>query len=82
MPYDPRHESEGGNRTTTSEDLKASKDQYRVVLVDTFDGSDCVIGNYDDKNEAIEIANKKGGEMTRVYVYDSEGKCIHSAGSF
>ena len=82
MPYDPRHHSEGGNRSTTNDDLQALTGEYRVVLVDTFDGSDCVIGNYKDLDEATKIADKKGGQMTIVYVYDSAGKIVYSAGSF
>lgn len=82
MPYDPRHVSEGGNRVTTNEDLKAPTGKYRVILVDTFDGGDCIIGDYDDKNEAIKVASDKGGQMTKVYVYNSNGQRIHSAGTF
>lgn len=82
MPYDPRHESEGGNRTTTREDLKAPKGKFRVILVDTFDGGDCIIGDYKNKKKAFDIAEEKGGTMTIVYVYDDKGRRVKKTGSF
>ena len=82
MPYDPRHVSKGGNRTTTRADLKAPKGKYRVVLVDTFDGGDCILLTTKDKKKAIRLADKKGGQMTKVYVYNSRGQQIHAAGTF
>lgn len=82
MPYDPRPVSEGGNRGIDEEFTRYGKKKYRVVGVDTFDGSDWVVGDYDTRKEAIGIANSKGGQMTRMHVYDTNGKCIHSAGSY
>ena len=82
MPYDPRHISEGGNRTTTRADLKAPKGKYRVVLVDTFDGGDCILLTTKSKQKALDLANKNGGTMTIVYVYDDKGRQIHKAGTF
>lgn len=84
MPFDPRRVSKGGNRTTTRNDLKAPKGKYRVVLVDTFDGGDCILGNRKSKEKAIELAKKHGDgkQMTLVHVYDDKGKCIHTSGSF
>ena len=84
MPYDPRHESEGGNRTTTRNDLKAPKGKYRVVLVDTFDGGDCILGHRKHLDKAIELADEhgKGKQMTKVYVYDDKGNMVYSTGSF
>ena len=82
MPYDPRHVSEGGNRTTTRKSLKAPKGKYRVVLVDTFDGGDCILLTTKFKQKALNLANDKGGSMTIVYVYDDKGRQIHKAGTF
>lgn len=82
MPYDPRHESEGGNRTTTRKDLIAPKRKFRVILVDTFEGGDCVVGDFSSRKRAIETANQKGGQMTKVYVYNDKGQQIHSAGTY
>lgn len=82
MPYDPRHISQGGNRTTTQKDLIAPPGKYRVVLVDTFDGGDCILSTTSDKQKAIKLADEKGGQMTKVYVYDDKGCQIHSAGTF
>ena len=52
MPYDPRPVSEGGNRGAGEEfQLKAPKDKFRVVSVDTFDGGDCCHGEKDNLND-------------------------------
>ncbi len=82
MPYDPRHVSKGGNRTTTTAGLKAPKGKYRVVLVDTFDGGDCILLTTKFKKKALDLARKKGGTMTIVYVYDDKGRQIHKSGTF
>lgn len=57
-------------------ELFAPPGQFRVVFCDTFDHSDCVIGDYASKDEAVEIARQhgEGKQMTRVYVYNHEGK--------
>lgn len=85
MPYDPRPESQGGNRGIDERFSRVpdgDKNQYRVVGVDTFDGGDWVYGDFTDLEEAVTFANSKGGAMLRVYVYDIDGVCVHSAGSF
>ena len=84
MPYDPRPVSEGGNRSFGNNlgGLIAPKGKFRIIGVDTFDGGDWIVGEYDTLEEAINIANKKGGTMTMMYVYDDRGKLHHSAGTF
>jgi hypothetical protein len=83
MPYDPRPVSEGGNRGIDELfSRKAPKGKFRVVGVDTFDGGDWIQGDYPTKAKAIEVANDKGGTMTMMYVYDTKGRYIHSAGTF
>lgn len=83
MPYDPRPVSKGGNRGAGETfQLKSDKGKFRVVGVDTFDGGDWVVGDYDTKEEALAIARAKGGQMTMMYVYDSAGNRIGSAGTF
>lgn len=82
MPYDPRHESEGGNRTTTTKDLKAPKGKFRVIGVDTFDGGDYIAGDFKKKQDAIDLAQKSGGTMNIYYVYDDRGNQVFKAGTY
>lgn len=62
--------------------LKAPKGKYRVVGVDTFANEDWLVGDYNSSKEAKDIADKKGGSMTKMYVYDHDGKCLHEAGTY
>lgn len=83
MPYDPRPESEGGNRGIDERfSRNAPAGKFRVVGVDTFDGGDWLEGDFDSLTEAVEHANKRGGQMTKMYVYDENGRYMHSAGTF
>jgi hypothetical protein len=62
--------------------LKAPEGKFRVVGVDTFDGTDWIYGDYDTREEATKVANSKGGQMLKTHVYDDVGKHICGAGSF
>lgn len=62
--------------------LKAPKGKFRVVGVDTFDGTDWVQGDYKTRDEAVKIAKEKGGTMLKTHVYDDKGNHIFEAGSF
>lgn len=83
MPYDPRPISQGGNRgigeTFTH---MPPKGKFRVVGVDTFDGGDWVEGDFDSREAAIAHANSRGGQMTKMHVYDDTGRHISDAGTF
>jgi len=83
MPYDPRPVSQGGNmgagETFT---LTAPKGKFRVVGVDTFDGGDWVQGDFDTLDAAMAEARSKGGEMTKMYVYDDKGNRPGNFGRF
>ena len=82
MPYDPRPVSEGGNSGIDERfSRKAPSGKFRVVMVDTFDGTDSVVGDY-TRRGAQRVAKKKGGEMTKMYVYNDEGKCVVETGTF
>ncbi len=63
-------------------DLKAPKGKFRVVGVDTFDGTDWIEGDFKTKEEAFEKANTTGGEMLKTHVYDDKGNHLHDAGRF
>lgn len=55
--------------------LKAKrKGEYKVIGVDTFDGTDFVIDEVTSLKTALKVAKEKSGEMLRTYVYDYAGK--------
>lgn len=82
MPYDSRPRSEGGNRGIDDDFDRCCLGKYRVVGVDTFDGTDWVQGDFPTLEEAKECANKHGGVMCKMHVYDPEGRHVHEAGSY
>lgn len=83
MPYDARPVSQGGNRGAGELfKLQAPKGKYRVIGVDTFDGGDWVQGDFDTREEAMNCASIKGGQMTVMYVYDDKGMQLSKAGTF
>lgn len=59
-----------------SKELNAPTGKFRVIGVDTFEGlfADYFIGDYDTREEAVNVAKAKGGEMNKTYVYDDKGK--------
>ena len=63
-------------------ELKAPKGKFRVVGVDTFDGTDWVSGDFDTSAEALAHAKEKGGTMLKMHVYDEYGQHLGQAGSF
>ena len=85
MPYDDRKVSEGGNQGIDEEFSRvAPKDMFRVVGVDTFDGTDWVEGDFPTLITAQNHATNstKGKSMLKMHIYDDTGKCVDSAGSF
>ncbi len=65
-----------------STELQAPAGKFRVVGVDTFDGTDWVQGDFDTESEALAVAKEKGGTMTKMHVYDDQGKHLGEAGTF
>lgn len=55
---------------------------FRVIGVDTFDGTDWIEGDFKTKGEALERAHQIGGEMLVCHVYDDEGAHVGEAGRF
>lgn len=85
MPYDPRPTTEGGNRGIDVDfSRSAPKGKYRLVSVDTFDGGDCVIGDYNTLEEARSSSEErtKNAQMMLEYVYNDRGQCVYSGGRF
>jgi hypothetical protein len=60
------------------EDKRAPAGKFRVIGVDTFEGpfADCIIGDYDTREKADEVARMKAGEMFKTYVYDDKGSFV------
>jgi hypothetical protein len=58
--------------------------KYRVVGVDTFDGTDWVEGDFDSKEAATAHADERtdGKEMLKMHVYDDKGRHVYDAGTF
>lgn len=65
-----------------STELKAPEGKYRVVGVDTFDNTDWVEMDTAYKHEAIEAAEKRGGTMLKMHVYDDQGRHVAEGGTF
>ena len=63
-------------------DLKAPKGKFRVVGVDTFDGTDWIEGDFETDKEAFDVAKKKGGTMLKTHVYDDQGNHLAEGGTF
>lgn len=85
MPYDPRLVSEGGNRGIDDQfSRRAPEGKFRVIGVDTFDGTDWVEGDFDTLAQAISRANEKASDtqMLKMYVYDDRGAYRYDDGTF
>ncbi len=83
MPYDPRPTSRGGNRGIDEIfSREAPEGKFRVVGVDTFDGTDWVKGDFPTLEEAIKVADEESGKMLKMYVYNDKGKHLYNAGKF
>ncbi len=85
MPYDPRPMSEGGNRgIDESFNRAAPKGKFRVIGVDTFDGTDWVSGDFASLGSAQEHVSKNtaGKSMLMMHIYDDQGNHVGSGGSF
>jgi len=84
MPYDPRPTSKGGNRGIDEEFSRApeKKGWFRVIGVDTFDGTDWVYGDYATLEEARKIAEKHAAPMLKVHIYNDKGEHVEDFGTF
>ena len=57
--------------------------KFRVLGCDTFEAPDAdyLIGTYDTLQEAKDVADKRGGTMNPVYIFDDRGQIVYSAGN-
>ena len=85
MPEDTRPVSQGGNRGIDDVfSRKAPVEKFRVVSVDTFDGSDGVDGDFDSLSEAVAYAKRatQGQQMCKAYIYNDKGQCVGDYGTY
>ena len=62
--------------------LQATPGKYKVVLADTFDNTDCSLGEFDTLPEAKKKADENGGQMQICYIYDDKGRNLYKAGTY
>jgi hypothetical protein len=57
---------------------------FRVVGVDTFDGSDWVQGEFETLEEAKKcaVSYTAGQQMLKMHIYDKDGNHVFDCGSF
>ena len=85
MPYDPRPVSQGGNCGIDEQFSRcAPKGMFRVVGVDTFDGTDFVAGDFITFDDALEYVIKQtvGTDMLVMHIYDDTGAHLINKGKF
>ena len=61
---------------------KLKPGEFRVNGHDSFDNETFWVGDYGSKEEAVKVANARGGQMTLMYVHDYTNAIVHRAGSF
>lgn len=82
--YDPRPNSRGGNRGIDEKFSRcAPEGKFRVIGVDTFDGTDWIQGDFNTLAQAMNCADEqtKGEEMLKMHVYDDKGINLYDAGT-
>ena len=62
--------------------LIAKDKNYKVVGVDTFDHTDYSLGEFDSLETAQMVAKNHAGTMTKVYIYDGQGRLCGDFGTF
>lgn len=63
-------------------ELRAPEGKFRVVCVDTFDGTNWVGGDFVNKDNALIFAKNKGDTMLKTHVYNDQGEHIADYGTF
>lgn len=62
-------------------ELRAPRDRFRLVLVDGFDHSDAILGDFPDRDAAVEEARVRAGVMKLTVVYDHAGRVVATFGT-
>jgi len=60
----------------------APKSKFRIIGYDSFDNDQWKVGDYATLDEAKKEANKRGGQMTIMYVHNDKGEIVHRSGSY
>lgn len=55
---------------------------FKIRGYDSFSSEWFPVGEYETYDEAVDVANARGGTMTLMYVYDKDGKQVYRAGTF
>ena len=66
-------------------DHKAPKGKFRVVVYDSFDNGQAVVGDFKGLEAAQEKARsvvERAGQMTIAYIHDEKGTIIDRFGSY
>lgn len=85
MPYDHRPVSKGGNQGIDELfSRKAPAGKFRVICVDTFDGTDWREGDYDTLQAAMDCVAEKtqGKQMLMCHIYNDKGAHVGRGGTF
>lgn len=63
-------------------ELIAPTGRFRLIGVDTFEGpfADFLVGDFDNREDAIREAVAKAGRMQPFYLYNDRGELVFSAG--
>ena len=61
---------------------QAPMGKFRIVGVDTFSNEDWVEGDFVTLEQAKHVANQRGGEMRKMYIYNDQGNYLYEAGTY
>lgn len=62
--------------------MKDNEKKFLVQGFDSFSHEEFSVGRYATAEEAIAVANARGGQMTLMFVHDENDNIIHRAGSW
>jgi len=81
MPYNLKPVSQGGNRSIDELfSRNAPNGKFRIIGVDTFDGTDWVYEDVGTLEEAKKFADKTGAKFLKIHVYNDKGEHMYEAG--
>ena len=78
MPYDPSSNSS----IDKSFSRQAPPGKFRIIGVDTFDGSDWLENDCDTLEGVQKLVDEKGDKMTMMYIYNDKGEYVGETGTF
>ena len=60
-------------------DYNAPKNKFRVIGVDIFYGGEWIEDEFNNLPEAIKYVKEKSDRLTKLYVYNDKGDCVHDS---